>query len=177
MHWNLDSSHSTVAFSVRHMGVFTVRGQFKRLRGTVKTDSNGVPQQIEAFIEAASIETGEPQRDAHLRSPDFLDAENYPEIRFSSRQIEPLGERRYRVLGDLTIRGVTRPVSFEAEVSPSLKDPWGFVRTGASASGVLNRKEFGLTWNQVLEFGALLVGEEVRFTLDVEAVAAAEPAL
>ncbi|RMH55151.1 MAG: YceI family protein [Deinococcus-Thermus bacterium] len=176
MRWNLDSSHTNVAFSVKHMGLFTVRGQFKKAAGLVVTNEKGVPERVEATIEAASIETGDAQRDAHLRSGDFLDVENYPEIRFVSRKVEALGEGRYRILGDLTIRGTTREVALEAEVSPPVKDPWGNTRIGASASGTLNRKDFGLTWNQVLEFGALLVGEEVRFTVDVEAVAVPEPA-
>ncbi|WP_027881535.1 YceI family protein [Meiothermus rufus] len=176
MKWNLDSSHTSVAFVVKHMGLFNARGQFKKISGTLEADAQGVPSRIEAVIDAASIETGEAQRDAHLRSSDFLEVEKYPEIRFVSTQIEPLGGNRYRIQGDLTIRGVTKPVVLEAELSPPIKDPWGLTRTGATASGVLNRKDWGLTWNQVLEFGALLVGEEVRFNIEVEAVAAPEAA-
>lgn len=172
MNWNLDSSHTTVAFAVRHMGLFTVRGQFKKVSGTISTNEQGAPNKIEASIEAASIETGDAQRDAHLRSPDFLDAEQYPEIRFVSSAIEALGQDKYKIYGDLTIRNVSRPVVLEAEVSPAIKDPWGMTRIGATATGVLNRKDWGLTWNQVLEFGALLVGEEVKFNIEVEAVQA-----
>lgn len=172
MNWNLDSSHTTVAFAVKHMGFFTVRGQFKKVAGTVLTDEQGAPRKIEVAIDAASIETGDAQRDTHLRSPDFLDAEQYPVIRFESSQIEALGQNKYRIHGQLTIRNTARPVVLEAEVSPAIKDPWGMTRTGATASGVINRKDWGLTWNQVLEFGALLVGEEVRFEIEVEAVAA-----
>lgn len=171
MNWKLDSSHTTVAFAVKHMGIFTVRGQFKKVAGSIQASEQGVPSQIEVMIDAASIETGEAQRDAHLRSPDFLDAEQYPELRFVSTQIEALGGNQYRIHGDLTIRNVTNPVVLEAELNAPVKDPWGLTRTGATATGVLNRKDWGLTWNQVLELGALLVGEEVRFTIEVQAVA------
>jgi polyisoprenoid-binding protein YceI len=174
MQWNLDPHHATVAFAVKHMGFFTVRGQFKKLRGSVEADEQGRPSKIEASIEAASIETGDPQRDGHLRSPDFLNAEQYPELRFVSTHIEALGGNRYRILGELTIRDVSKPVTFEAEVTPVVKDPWGMSRVGASAEGKLNRKDWGLTWNQVLEMGHLLVGEEVKFNLEVEAVLPAE---
>ncbi|MCX8088104.1 MAG: YceI family protein [Meiothermus ruber] len=172
MNWNIDSSHATVAFAVKHMGLFTVRGQFKKVAGTILTNEQGVPNKIEASIEAASIETGDPQRDAHLRSPDFLDAEQYPEIRFVSDAIEAFAENKYKIYGSLTIRNISKPVVLEAEVSPAIKDPWGLTRAGATATGVLNRKDWGLTWNQVLEFGALLVGEEVKFNIEVEAIAA-----
>ncbi|MER3443949.1 MAG: polyisoprenoid-binding protein [Meiothermus sp.] len=171
MQWNLDPSHTAVAFAVKHMGIFTVRGQFKKISGLVEADEQGRPVKIDVTIEAASIETGEPQRDAHLRSPDFLDAEQYPHLRFASTQIEALGGNRYRVHGDLSIRDVTKPVTLEAELTPVVKDPWGLTRVGASAEGRLNRKDWGLTWNQVLELGALLVGEEVKFSIEVEAVA------
>lgn len=172
MNWNLDSSHTTVAFAVKHMGIFTVRGQFKKVTGTVVASELGVPSKIDVVTDAASIETGDVQRDGHLRSPDFLDVEKYPEMRFVSNQIEALGGSRYKIYGGLTIRSVTKPVVLEAELSAPVQDPWGLTRTGASATGVLNRKDWGLTWNQVLELGALLVGEEVRFTIEVQAVAA-----
>jgi polyisoprenoid-binding protein YceI len=172
MNWNLDSSHTTVAFAVKHMGVFTVRGQFKRVTGTVVASEQSVPSKIDVVIDAASIETGDSQRDDHLRSPDFLDVERYPKLRFVSNQIEALGGSRYKIYGDLTIRNISKPVAPEAVLSAPVKDPWGLTRTGASATGVLNRKDWGLTWNQVLELGALLVGEEVRFTVEVQAVAA-----
>lgn len=172
MNWNIDSSHTTVAFAVKHMGLFTVRGQFKKVSGTISTNEQGVVNKVEASIEAASIETGDSQRDAHLRSPDFLDAEHYPEIRFVSDKIEALGENKYKIYGSLTIRDITKPVALEAELNAPVKDPWGLTRTGATAIGVINRKDWGLTWNQVLEFGALLVGEDVKFTIEVQAVAA-----
>lgn len=157
MKWTIDSSHTTVAFAVKHMGLFTTRGQFKKITGSIETNEQGAPSKIGVAIDATSIETGEAQRDAHLRSPDFLDVEQYPELRFVSTQIEALGGNQYRIHGGLTIRNVTKPVVLEAELTPPVKDPWG------------------LTWNQVLELGALLVGEEVKFTIDVEAVAQQAP--
>lgn len=170
MQWNLDPSHTTVAFAIKHMGIFTVRGQFKKVRGSVETDEQGKPSKIDVVIEAASIDTGDPQRDGHLRSAEFFNVEQYPELRFVSTGVEALGSSRYRILGELTIRDVSKPVSFEAEVTPAIKDPWGLTRVGASAEGKLNRKDWGLTWNQVLEMGHLLLGEEVRFNIEVEAV-------
>ncbi len=173
--WNVDPSHTSVEFAVKHLGVFTVRGRFKKVNGSIETAADGTLKSIEATIDAASIDTAEPQRDTHLRSPDFLDAENSTFLTFKSTAIKPLGadRNRYLVSGDLTIRGTTRPVTLEVETSAPMTDPWGNQRAGATATGKLNRKEWGLTWNQVLELGALLVGEEVRFTLDVEAIAAA----
>lgn len=173
MKWNLDTSHTSIDFKVRHMGIASVRRSLKVLSGSVETDEAGRPSKIEAVIDAASIATGEPQRDGHLRSADFLHAEQYPEIRFVSTQIEPLGGNRYRIQGNLTIRDITKPVTLEAEVSAPIKDPWGMQRIAASASSQINRKDWNLTWNQVLELGALLVGEEVKFNLEVEAVAPA----
>lgn len=169
MEWIIDPSHTSVEFAVRHMAISTVRGRFKKVSGTIETD-DGTLKSIQATIEAASIDTAEPQRDVHLRSPDFLDADNQPYLQFRSRAVEARGAGRYRVTGDLTIRGLDRAVSFEVETSDPVIDPYGNRRAGATASAKLNRKDWGLTWNQVLEFGALLVGEEVRFTLDVQAI-------
>jgi len=171
MNWNLDSSHATVAFAVKHMGIFTVRGQFKKVAGSVETDDRGRPTKIDVTIDTASIETGEPQRDGHLRSADFLDAEKYSTLRFTSTRVEALGGN-YKIYGDLTIRDISKPVVLEAEITQAVKDPWGLTRIGGTAEGKLNRKDWGLTWNQVLELGALLVGEEVKFNIEVEAVAA-----
>jgi polyisoprenoid-binding protein YceI len=154
------------------MAIATVRGSLKAKSGSVETDASGKPTRIEVILDAQSIHTGEPQRDGHLRSADFLDAENHPEIRFVSTDVQPSGDK-FKVIGELTIRGIGRPVVLEAQFSAPIKDPWGMTRAAGEASGVLNRKDWNLTWNQVLELGALLVGEEVRFSIDVEAVAAA----
>jgi len=176
MRWNLDPAHSSVEFSVRHMGFATVRGRFKECSVDVESDDNRLSR-LSARIEAASIDTGEPQRDQHLRSDDFLAAERFPELRFEGSRIEVTGEDRYRVSGDLTIRGTAKPVSFDVEVQKPINDPFGNVRVAAEATGRLNRKDWGLNWNQVLEAGALLVGEEVRFTIDLQAIAAQEAAV
>lgn len=172
MQWNIDSSHTSLDMSVRHMGPFKVRGSFDQVAGSVETDDKGNLSSVQATFEAASINTREPKRDEHLRSEDFLNAEQYPQLVFQSTQIESLGDRRYRVTGDFTIRDQTHPVMLEVETSEPIRDPWGMLRAGASASGKLSRKQWGLTWNQVLETGSLVVGDEISFTVDVEVVAA-----
>ncbi len=178
MKWMIDPSHTSLQSAVMDMAISTVRGQFKKVTGTIETADDGTLQSIEAIIDAASIDTAEAKRDAHLRSPDFLDAEKYPNLIFRSTAIRAKGDGKYLVKGDLTIREETRPVSFELETGQPITDPYGNLRAGASATGKLNRKDWDLTWNMVLELGALLVGEEVRFTLDVEAlVPAAAPAV
>jgi len=171
MNWAIDQSHSNLDFAVRHMAISTVRGRFKKFSGTIRAEEDGTLKSIEATIDASSIDTGEPKRDAHLRSADFFDAENSPALTFRSTSVTPQGGNRYSVNGTLTMRDKTKPVSLQVEITTPMKDPWGNVRAGAVASGTLNRKDWGLNWNQVLELGALLVGEEVRFNLDVEAVA------
>ena len=170
MQWNLDTSHTSIQFRVKHMAIATVRGSLKAKSGTVETDTQGKPTHLEVVIDATSINTGEPQRDGHLRSADFLDAENHPELKFVSTHIHSLGGNKYQINGQLTIRGISKPVTLEAELTAPIKDPWGLTRAAGEASGVLNRKDWNLTWNQVLELGALLVGEEVRFSIDVEVV-------
>ncbi|MDR7518909.1 MAG: YceI family protein [Armatimonadota bacterium] len=177
MQWTFDPSHTSLAFAVKHMGVFTVRGRFGRVSGVAETTEDGRLRTVRATIDAASIDTAEPNRDAHLRSPDFLDAERFPTLTFVSTRIEPRGPSRYRVTGDLTIRDQTRRVTFEAETSGPVTDPWGNRRAGVTATGVLNRKDWDLTWNKILELGTLLVGEEIQFTIDAEATAAAPAAV
>ena len=172
MKWNLDPAHSSIEFSVRHMGFASVRGRFKTFAVDVETDEQNRPSRIEATIDAASIDTGEAQRDGHLRSGDFLDVERFPEIRFTGGHIEAMAAGRFRVSGDLTVRGATKPASFEVEVREPINDPFGNVRIAGEAKGKINRKDWGLTWNQVLEAGALLVGDEIAFTVDLQAIAA-----
>ncbi|MDT3683406.1 MAG: YceI family protein [Truepera sp.] len=176
MKWNLDTAHSSVEFAVRHMGFATVRGRFNEFTADVESDEGGRLKRVEAVIDATSIDTNEPKRDAHLRSADFLDAEQFPEIRFASTAIEPSGSGRYRVTGDFTMRGVTQPVTFELEAQEPIIDPYGNKRVAVGGNGKLNRKDWDLSWNQVLEAGALLVGEEVRFTLDLQGIAAEKEA-
>ncbi len=166
--WNIDSSHSGIEFRVKHMAIATVRGSFNKLEGSIYTE-NGKLSRIEASIDPASINTNDAQRDGHLRSADFFDVENYPSIKFESTAIESLGNGSYRITGDLDMHGQTHPVTFEADVSEAITDPYGLTRSGASASGKLNRKQWGLNWNQVLELGGVMVGEEIRFNIDLEA--------
>lgn len=171
----LDHAHSSVEFSVRHMGLATVRGRFEKFSVEAEALADGIPTSVTAVIDAASITTGAEKRDEHLRSADFFDVATYPEIRFESTNIKPSGSG-HLIEGNLTMRGVTRPVSFETDFSGLVTDPWGNPRAAAEASGKINRTDFGLTWNQVLEAGALLVGEEVRFNIAVQMVAQAEAA-
>ena len=170
MTWAIDPSHSSIEFSVRHLGIATVRGRFKQFTGSVELDGRGYAQAIRTSLDAASIDTGVEQRDAHLRSPDFLDAERHPTLTFESTAIRPGQDGTLHVTGDLTIRGQTQPVAFTVEPSAPIRDPWGNQRAAASATGTLNRKHWGLTWNQILELGGVAVADEVRFTLDVQIV-------
>lgn len=169
--YTIDPAHSAVHFSVRHMMLSNVRGEFTKLSGTVKVDSdNPANSSIEATIDTTSINTRDSQRDTHLKSPDFLDVEHFPVITFRSRQIQ-LQPDGAKVSGDLTIHGITREITLDVEGSTSeIKDPWGKQRVGASATAKLSRKDFGLIWNAVLETGGVMVGDEVKITIDVEAV-------
>jgi polyisoprenoid-binding protein YceI len=169
--WKIDPVHSAVQFSVRHMVVSKTRGKFGKWTGEIALDPARLAEaRVEARIEAASIDTNDAQRDAHLRSPDFLDAERSPELIFKSKKVQDLGGDRLRLIGDLTIRGVTKEVALEVESMGRAKDPWGAERIGFSAKGRINREEFGLTWNTVLEAGGLAVGKDVEIEIELEAV-------
>lgn len=170
--WELDPLHSSVQFSVRHMMISNVRGEFKVAAGSLRFDEKTLANaSIAATIDATSINTREPDRDTHLKSADFLDTVHYPEITFSSTSIEKTPQGKYKILGDLTIHGVTKNVKLLASpLSSAVKDPWGHVRRGTSATARLNRKAFGLKWNQVLETGGVVVGDELSVTIDVELV-------
>ncbi len=169
--WNIDTSHSSVHFTVRHMVISKVRGGFTKWSGTLDFDpEHPEATSIAVKIETASIDTHEAQRDGHLRSPDFFDAEKFPTITFESKKIDRAGDT-FRVTGDLAMHGVTKPVTLEAEFLGAGKDPWGNQRAGFTAHGKLDRREFGLQWNQVLEAGGLLVGDTIDIAIDVEAVA------
>ena len=170
MIWTIDPSHTTLEFAVKHMGLSTVKGRFRALGGTITTTSDGALQAIDVTVDVTSIDTAEQNRDGHLRSPDFFDVESYPTASFRSTAVEPRGGDEYHVTGDLTIRGVTRSVNLDVETANPVTDPWGNRRAAAEGKGRINRKDFGLTWNQVLEFGALLVSEDVRLSIDVQAV-------
>lgn len=169
--YEIDPAHSAVHFSVRHMMVSNVRGEFAKVSGKIQHDAqNPANSSIEATIDTASINTRDAQRDGHLKSPDFLDVEKFPSITFRSTRIEP-APGGAKVIGDLTIRGVTRPITLEIEgPTPEMKDPWGKQRVGASATAKLSRKDFDITWNAALETGGVVVGDEVKITIDVEFV-------
>lgn len=168
--WSIDPAHSSVHFKVRHMMISNVRGEFRTVRGDLKLNDADITQsEVDIEIDASSIHTRDEQRDAHLRSPDFLDAERHPLLTFRSAKVEKTGVDTLLFQGDSTIHGVTRNVELDVDgISPATKDPWGNVRMAASASTVISRKDFGLTWNAALETGGVLVGDEVRIDLDVE---------
>ena len=172
--WNIDPVHTTAEFKVRHMMITNVKGQFAGVTGVLTLDEQDVTKShVDTSIDAASINTREADRDTHLKSADFLDVEKFPTLTFSSSRITRTGEDELEVEGDLTIHGVTRKVVFEVEgPTPSGKDPWGNTRIGWTATTKINRKDFGLNWNAVLETGGILVGDDVTLTLDVEAVKA-----
>jgi len=168
--WKIDPAHSRAEFKVKHMMISNVKGSFNSLTGTLIEDTaDPIRSQVEATIDISSISTGDEQRDAHLKSADFLHHEEHPVMTFKSTKIEKKGDEEYAVTGDLTVRGVTKSVTFAVE-GPSApgKDPWGNTRIGLSATTKINRKDFGLTWNAALETGGILVGEDVQIALDVQ---------
>ncbi len=169
--WQIDRAHSAAQFSVRHLMVSTVRGHFGKLTGTVRYDpKTPAAASVQAEVDVSTIETREPKRDAHLKSPDFFDVAQFPTMTFKSTKVEPAGAGALNVTGDLTIRGVTRPAVFRVEgLTEPIKDRAG-LRMGAMATAKINRKDFGMTWNRVLEAGGLTVGDEVTITIDVELV-------
>jgi polyisoprenoid-binding protein YceI len=168
--WAIDATHSNVEFSVRHLMIATVKGRFADVTGTIVTDeSDPARAEIDVTIAAASVDTRMPQRDEHLRSADFFDVEKFPTLTFRSRSIAPDGET-LKVTGDLTIRGVTREVVLDVTRNGRQADPWGGVREGFEATTKIKRSDFGLTWNQALEAGGVMVGDDVKITLDVELV-------
>jgi polyisoprenoid-binding protein YceI len=171
--WTVDADHSQVGFSVRHMMISNVRGRFASFEVDLELDeADATRSRVTARIDAASIDTRSEQRDGHLRSADFFDVENHPHIVFESRSVEPLGEGRFDVRGDLTIRGVTRPVTVSVREEGRGQDPWGGHRVAYTAEARIDRKDFGLTWNQALEAGGVLVSDEVKITLELQAVRA-----
>jgi polyisoprenoid-binding protein YceI len=169
--WDIDLAHSSIRFSVKHLSISTVHGHFDRWTGSVALDDTGIERsQISARIEAASINTNEPQRDAHLRSADFFDTDKYPEITFRSTRIEKTPAGTLQMAGDLSIAGVTRTVSLEVELLGQAKDPFGAERSAFSATTTIDRRDFGLVWSQALETGGLLVGEKVKIEISIEAI-------
>ena len=172
--WNVDPVHSVAEFKVKHMMISNVKGQFTSVKGSLVLDESDLTRsRAEATIDATSINTREPDRDAHLKSADFFDVEKFPTLTFQSTKITRTGDGELAVDGDLTIHGVTRNVRFAVEgPTPPGKDPWGNTRIGLAATTKINRKDFGLHWNAALETGGILVGEDVTITLDVQFVKA-----
>ncbi len=172
--WNIDPAHSAAEFKVKHMMISNVKGKFSGIGGTlVLNEADPTHSTIEATVPVVTLSTGDEQRDGHLKSADFLDAEKYPVLTFKSLSVRLTGPGEHEVTGELTIHGVTKVVTFAVEgPSAPAKDPWGNQRIGLSATGKINRKDFGLTWNSALETGGVLVGEEVILTLDVQFIKA-----
>lgn len=170
--WNIDPAHSVAEFKVKHMMISNVKGQFTTLSGTLSLNEADITQsRVQTSIDAASIHTHEPQRDAHLKSADFFDVEKFPKLSFQSTRVNQTVDGELAVAGDLTIHGVTKNVVFHVEgPTPPAKDPWGNTRIGLSATTKINRKDFGLNWNAALEAGGILVGDDVTITLDVQFV-------
>lgn len=171
-HYVIDTAHSEIGFRVKHMMMSWAKGKFEKFEGKLELDSQDVSRsKVEVRIEAASITTSVADRDAHLRSPDFFDVANFPNLSFVSQKVEALGDGALRVTGQLEIRGTKRPVTLEVEpLSVAQKDPWGGFRRGTTATTKLSRKDFGLTWNTALEMGGVLVGDEVQITLEVQLI-------
>ncbi|MGZ4200333.1 MAG: YceI family protein [Thermoleophilia bacterium] len=176
MAWTTDPQHTDFEFAVRHMVVSTVRGRFDEFAIDADIDEDDLTRSAGTVtVKTGSVNTREAQRDAHLSSPDFFDAEKYPEMTFVVTNIEG-GGGTYAITGNLTIKEITREVVLDAEITGPVNDPWGNARIGLSATGKLNRKEFGLAWNVVTEAGGLLVGDDVKLTIDAEFVKAVVPA-
>jgi polyisoprenoid-binding protein YceI len=170
--WSLDQPHASIHFKVRHMAISWVRGEFRNVSGTLNLDEDDITRsRVAVDIDASSVDTRDEQRDQHLRSAEFLDAQTYPKIHFQSTRITRSASDSYVLAGDLTVRGVSKPIELDVrEVSPIAKDPWGNTRLAATAICQVSRRDFGLTWNTVLESGGLLLGDEIVINVDVEFV-------
>jgi polyisoprenoid-binding protein YceI len=169
--WTIEPSHSEVNFKVRHMMISNVSGQFTSFEGSAQTDGDDVSTAKTTFsIEVNSITTNNEQRDGHLKSPDFFDAENHPKLTFESTSMEKTGDQDYKLHGNLTMRGVSKPVTFNAEYGGIILDPWGNTRIGFTVTGKVNRKDYGLNWSAVTEAGGIVVSDEVKFEAHVEFV-------
>ena len=166
--WKADKAHSKVGFSVTHLVVSEVEGKFSDYETTVTTDDKGKLEKVEAVIKVASISTDNESRDKHLKSDDFFSAEKFPEITFVSKSIKSTGKNTYNITGDFTMRGVTKTVTLDAKYNGEIKDPWGNVKSGWSATTTVDRFEYGLAWNKAIESGGLVVGKDVNISLKLE---------
>jgi polyisoprenoid-binding protein YceI len=169
--WNIDPAHTNVEFSVRHLMISTVKGRFADIAGYVVADESDLSSvTVDVTIQAASIDTRQPDRDAHLRSPDFLDVEKFPTITFKGTHIAGDHMSEFQLHGNLTIHGVTKPIALDVTAEGRGKDPWGGERMGYSAHAKINRTDFGLSWNQALETGGVVVGHEIKLSIDLEVI-------
>lgn len=168
--WAVDPSHSSVEFRVKHLGISTVRGAFREFEGTIEIGDDLTSAEARGTIKAASLDTNEPKRDDHLRSVDFFDVDNHPDITFHSTAIKPIDEDTFEVTGDLTMHGVTKPITLTAEASGTEQDPWGNERVGLEAIAYINRGDWDMKFNQALGSGNMMVSDKVRITLDISAV-------
>jgi len=169
--WEIDPAHSNVQFGVRHLMISTVRGKFTKFTATAAGDEKDAAHaSVQASVDVASIDTGDEKRDAHLKTADFFDAEKFPTITFKSTKVEAAGDRRFKLHGDLTMHGVTKPVVLDVEATPEVKGMRGETRAGARATTKINRKDFGISWSKSMDGGGVVVGDEVEVTIDVEAV-------
>lgn len=170
--WRIDSNHSGAHFSVRHMMISTVRGEFTGIAGTVLYDpKDSAHDSVEATIDCATVNTGVAKRDAQLKGPDFFDVTRYPQMKFKSRRVEDAGAGKLKITGELTINSTTKPVVLDVDgPSPSIRDPRGNEKIGLSANTKISRKEFGITWNEVMESGGIAVADEVAISLDLELI-------
>jgi polyisoprenoid-binding protein YceI len=168
--YNVDPAHSNVSFEVRHMGIATVRGSFKTFEGAL--DASGEAPSLQGTVSVDSIDTGDQNRDGHLKAPDFFDAGQYPQINFHSTATEAAGEGQVRLIGEITIKGITKPIELTGIVAENGEDPWGNERVGLEVEGKIDRREFDLKWNQTLPNGNLLVANEVKILVSVSAVKA-----
>jgi polyisoprenoid-binding protein YceI len=168
--WSIDAAHSKIGFSVKHLGVSTVRGEFNEFEGTLEVGEDLASAKVRGSVRAGSVDTNEPQRDEHLRSPDFFDADTHPEIRFESKSIEPVDQDSFRIVGDLTLHGVTREIELEAEITGAGQDLHGNERVGLEVTGSLSRGAYGMKFNQALGGGNVLVSDKVQLVLDIAAV-------
>jgi polyisoprenoid-binding protein YceI len=170
MQWTIDNTHALVEFSVKHMAISTVKGHFKSFTATGETNEAGLPTAVQMEIDAASVFTNNDQRDGHLKSDDFFGVEKYPTLSFKSTRISGTGDD-LTIEGEMTIKGVTKPLTLTGELSRTVTDPWGNQRNSLAVTGKLSREAFGLTWNMALEFGGFMVSDEVKLHIEAEAVA------
>ena len=168
--WAVDPSHSQVGFQVKHLGIATVRGDFSDFEGTIVIGDDLASAKASGSVDVASVDTNEEKRDEHLRSPDFFHVDEHPRIEFESKAIEPLDEDTFRITGDITLHGVTREIELTAETTGTEEDPWGNERVGLEVTGQLNRGDYGMTFNQALGSGNVLVSDKVKLALDISAV-------